>query len=367
MAQTQIPFGDPKAQKKWSANLAVDVLTKSYFNKKFVGVGPNNVIEMKTDVESDQGDRVSFDLSVQLRGKPTTGDNRVEGNEENLRFYTDEVIVDQTRKGVSAGGRMTRKRTAHDMRKVARDRLGDYWQEYLDQLMFMYLAGARGMNEDFLEDDGYTGHAGNPLQTPDSGHILFGGSATSKATITSSDVMNRDLIEKAATEASMMRATDPETANMMPVTVEGEEHYVTVMSPFQEHDLRTSVGATGWLELQKAASAAEGSKNRIFKGGMGMINNVILHCHKSTIRFNDAGTGSDLPMSRALFMGRQAGVCAYGVPGGSKFSWFEKRVDGDNEPIVIAGTIVGIKKTRFNNRDFGVMALDTYAKSPNAA
>jgi len=179
--------------------------------------------------------------------------------------------------------------------------------------------------------------------------------------------MNRELIEKAATEASMMRATDPETANMMPVTIEGEEHYVTVMSPFQEHDLRTSVGAAGWLELQKAAAAAEGSKNKIFKGGMGMISNVVLHSHKSTIRFDDAGAGADLPASRALFMGRQAGVCAYGVPGGSKFSWFEKRVDGDNEPIVIAGTIIGTKKTRFNGRDFGVMALDTYAKSPKAA
>ena len=364
MAQTVIPFGDVKAQKKWAANLAVDVLSKAYFSKKFVGVGSNNIIEQKTDLESDQGDRISFDLSVQLRNEPTEGDARVEGKEENLKFYSDEVIIDQTRHSVSAGGRMTRKRTAHDMRKVARDRLGDYWAEYMDQLMFVYLSGARGMNEDYIVGTGFTGRAGNALNAPDSAHQLYGGSATSKATVTASDKMDRELIEMAATEAHMMRATDPDTANMMPVMVEGEERYVTVMSPFQEHDLRTATGASGWLDLQKAAAAAEGNKNKIFRGGLGMINNTILHQHKSAIRFNDYGTGSDLPAARALFMGRQAGVVAYGTPKGAKFSWFEKLVDGDNEPIVIAGTICGVKKTRFNNRDFGIMALDTYAKSP---
>ena len=33
----------------------------------------------------------------------------------------------------------------------------------------------------------------------------------------------------------------------------------------------------------------------------------------------------------------------------------------------VAGTIIGISKTRFNKRDFGVVAIDTAAKDPNAA
>lgn len=364
MSQTVIPFGDPKAQKKWSANLAVDTLAKSYFSKKFVGKGDNNIIEEKTDLESDQGDRVSFDLSVQLRGKPTQGDNRVKGKAENLKFFTDEVIIDQLRHTVSAGGKMTRKRTAHDLRKVGRARLGDYWSKYMDELMFIYLSGARGMNEDFIEDDDYTGHAGNPLQAPDDQHVMFGGDAVSKATIDAADTMSRDLIERAVTIAAMMRARDPNTANMVPVTISGEARYVCVMSPYQEHDMRTATGQSGWLELQKAAAASEGSNNRIFKGNLGMINNVILHSHSSVIRFNDFGAGSNVEAARALFMGRQAGVCAYGVGSGARFSWKEEVEDFDNEPQVCAGTIVGIKKTRFNGSDFGVMAIDTAAKAP---
>lgn len=364
MTATVLPFGDPKAQKRWSALLANEFTKKSYFTRKFIGEEANSIIQRKTELESDAGDRVSFDLSVTLRNKPTPGDNRVEGKEENLRFFTDEVILDQARHAVSAGGKMSRKRTAHDLRKVARDRLSDYWSQYIDELHFIYLSGARGVNADFIEPTDFTGHAGNALQSPDDQHILFGGVATSKATITATDKMSRLLVERAATKSRMMKANDPNTANMLPVMVDGEARYVLVMSPFQEYDLRSS-DAQGWLDIQKAAAAAEGKDNPIFKGGLGMINNVILHSHESTIRFSDYGATGDLPAARAIFLGRQAGVVAYGTAGGLRYDWKEEERDYGNEPTVVAGTIIGVKKTRFNNRDFGVISIDTYSANPS--
>lgn len=363
MSSTVIPFGDPKAIKKWSAALAVETNKKSYFTRKFIGTDSNSIIQRKTELESDAGDRISFDLSVMLRNRPTTGDNRVKGKEENLRFFTDEVAIDQIRHAVSAGGKMSRKRTAHNLRKVARDRLSDYWSQYIDELMFIYLSGARGINQDFIEPPGYTGHAGNTLTAPDPQHLMYGGSAQSKGTLTSADTMSRTVIERAVTKASMMRALDPEAANMLPVTINGEQHYVLLMSPFQEYDLRVN-DTNGWLDIQKAAAGAEGRNNPIFKGALGMINNVVLHSHQSVIRFNDYGSGGDQPASRALFMGRQAGVVAYGTAGGLRFTWKEEEDDYGNEPTVVAGTIMGVKKTRFNGRDFGVIAIDTYARNP---
>lgn len=365
--RTTIPFGDPKAVKKWSASLFVETLAKSYFERKFIGTSQNAIIQRLTDLESGPGDTIDFDLSVQLRGKPTSGDNRVEGKEENLKFYSDQVMIDQLRHAVSAGGRMTRKRTAHDLRKTARDRLSDYWAKFMDELLFIYLSGARGINEDFIEDTAYTGHADNPLQAPDTGHVLYGGAATSYATITSDDTFDRALVERAVVKARMMRALNPKLANMLPSMIGGEGHYVTVMSTFSEHDLRISSDTTGWLEIQKAAAAHEGRNNPLFKGGLGLINNVILHSHESVIRFNNAGAGSNVDASRALFMGRQAGVIAYGTKGGMRFDWQEDTKDYGNEPSVAAGTIIGIKKTRFNGNDFGVVALDTAATDPNGA
>lgn len=362
MTDTVIAWGDPKAVQKWASGLLVDQLAASYFNSKFIGKSDNNVIQERRDLESGAGDRVSFDLSVQLRKSPVTGDNVVQGNGEGLDFFTDEVIVDQARHEVNAGGRMTRKRTVHDLRTVAKSRMSEYWAKWLDELTFMYLSGARGVNEDYIEATTYAGHAGNPLRTPDAAHQLYGGSATSKASIAATDIMSRALIEKAVTKARMMRARSPETANMMPVKYGSSEHYVVVMSPEQEHDMRTA-SSSEWVDFQKAAAAAEGSKNKIFKGGLGMLNNVILHSHSSVVRFNDYGAGSNVEAARALFMGRQAGVCAYGVKGGS-FSWQENEEDRGNKPVVTCGTIVGMSKSRFNGSDFGVMALDTAAAAP---
>lgn len=368
--RTTIPFGDKKAVKRWSASLFLETLAKSYFERKFVGTSDNSVIQRLTDLESGPGDKISYDLSVQLRGRPTYGDDRVEGKEENLKFFTDEVNIDQMRKSVSAGGRMTRKRTAHDLRKTGKARLSDYWSKFIDEMNFIYLSGARGINEDFIEALDWTGHAGNAIQAPDSQHIIYGGDAVSKSTIVADDKMTRTVIEKASVKARMMRAMDVNAANMLPVTVGGEGRYVSVMTPFQEHDMRTTSGTAGWLEVQKAAASAEGRDNPIFKGGLGMVNDVVLHSHESVIRFTDYGTGSDVHAARALFLGRQAGVVAYGSKSGNgrgtRFSWEEELKDYGNEPSVAAGTIMGIKKTRFNNRDFGVIAIDTAAKDPNA-
>lgn len=366
MGTTVIAFGDPKAQKKWSANLAVDTRKKSYFENRFIGTDDNNIIQRKTELETDAGDTISFDLCVQMRAKPTYGDARLEGKEESLRFYTDQVIIDQVRHAASAGGKMSRKRTAHDMRMIAKNRLGDYFARLVDELFFMYLSGARGINQDFIEDTTYTGFANNAFSAPDAQHQLYGGSATSKASLAATDKMTVTVIEKAINKAEMMQALDPRTANMVPVTNGAEDQYVILMSPFQEYDLRTNTSTGQWIDIQKAAAAAEGRKNPIFMGSLGMINNTILHKHRNVIRFDDYGAGSNVKAARALFLGRQAAVVAYGTAGGLRYSWEENTKDYGNEPTVASGFIGGIKKTVFNSRDFGVLSIDTAAADPNA-
>jgi N4-gp56 family major capsid protein len=176
--------------------------------------------------------------------------------------------------------------------------------------------------------------------------------------------MTRTVIERAQTYASMIRALNPDVASMRPVSIEGEGRYVHLMSEFQAFDLRVSDTA-GWLEMNKALVTAEGKNSPIFKGGLGMLNNTVLHAHESVVRFSDYGAGTNLPASRSLFMGRQAGVVAYGTAGQGmgRFSWFEETDDFSNLINIAAGCIMGMKKTRFNGRDYGVLAIDTYAAS----
>lgn len=362
--QTTVGFGDPKAAKRWSGQLFIDITRKSYFDKKFISTSDNAPIQRLTDLESDAGDTIDYDLAVQLRGKPTSGDNRLEGKEEALRFYSDQVLIDQLRHGVSVGGKMSRKRTVHDMRAVAKDKLSDYWSKYVDEMLFIYLSGARGINEDFIEGTAYAGHATNPIQAPDATHIIYPGAVSGKSGLAATDKMTKAVVEKAAVKTEMMRAVDPSAASMVPVNVEGEARYVCIMSPFQAYDMRTA-DTTGWLDVQKALATAVGNSSPIVKGGLGMINNVVLHSHQSAIRFSDYGAGSNVEAARALVLGRQGGVVAYGSSSGLRFNWTEDTKDHGNEQVIGAGVILGVKKSRFNSKDFGVLAVDTAAANPN--
>jgi N4-gp56 family major capsid protein len=96
-----------------------------------------------------------------------------------------------------------------------------------------------------------------------------------------------------------------------------------------------------------------------------MHNNVVLHEHESIIRFNDYGAGSDVLAARALFMGEQSMVLAFGTAGtGLRFSWHEESRDNGNQAIISTSSIFGVKKVTFNGKDFGMYVIDTAAKQP---
>ena len=376
MARTVVGVNDPKAVKKYSAFLAIDTRAKSYFTKKMMGKGAESSMPVQelTELENDAGEYISFDLTMQMKMQPVEGDDVLENREEALKFYTDGVFIDQMRGGVNSGGRMTRKRTIHNLRKIARKRQSDWWARVFDELLFMYLSGARGINPDYVFPTTYTGFANNAFSAPDSEHIHVAGGKT-KATLTSSDKMSLTEIDKAVAYAEMMgggaggtvEGTDgnTQTPQIQPILIDGEPHYVCVMNPYQEYDLRTGTTAGQWLDIQKAAAAAEGRKSPIFRGGLGMHNNVVLHKHKKVVRFSDYGASSNLAAARALFLGEQAAVVAFGSEGtGLRFGWNEETRDNGNQVVITSNSIFGVKKVTFNGKDYGVYAIDTYAAAP---
>lgn len=372
MAVTTIGLNDPKAVKRYSGRLAVDTARKSYFSKKFMGVGQTSSmpIQMLTQLESDAGEQITFDLSMQLRMQPVEGDNNLEGQEEGLSFYTDQVYIDQMRGGVNTGGRMTRKRTLHDLREVARRRQSEWWARIFDELFFIYLSGSRGINADYIYPTTYAGFANNAVSAPDApDHILFtatsGGSIPANAAaVDATCIMKLSTIDRLIAKATMMGGGVQGTPQIQPIMIDGEEHYVLVMSPWDEYNLRTNTSTGQWLDIQKAAATALGRASPIFKGGMGMYNNVVLHSHKAVIRFNNYGGGSILA-SRSLFLGEQAAVMAFGSPGtGLRFDWTEDDRDVKNQVVIATSTICGIKKTTFNGKDYGVIAVDSAAADP---
>lgn len=366
MAKTIVGLNDPKAVKRYSTALAVDVGRESYFDQRFIGNGENAKapIQRLTELENESGESISYDLSMQLTGQPTEGDTVLEGREEDLKFYTDKVFIDQARHAVSTGGRMTKKRTLHNLRDTAKKRLSEWWARLFDEMIFIYLSGARGANTDYILPTDYTGFANNTVTAPDTAHLMYAGSVT-KGTMTADNKLALSDIDRAVTKADMMGGGTQGIPQIRPINFEGEETFVLVMNPQQAEDLRTATTTGAWLDIQKALATAVGKASPIFKGGLGLHNGVVLHKHKGCVRFTDYGASSDVYAARALFMGMQAGVIAFGSPGGKfRFDWVEESKDYGNQLNVETHTIFGVKKATFNSLDFGVIAIDSAAVLP---
>jgi len=370
MGKTVVGVNSPRAVKRFSGQLSLDASQASYFGRRFtaVGQGAKTPIQLLTDLESEAGDLISYDLLAELRMAPVEGDDTLEGKEEAQKFYTDELYIDQARGGVNTGGRMSRKRTLHDLRMRAKQQQASWWGRFQDELTFTYLSGSRGVNANFILPLGYQGRAKNPLTAPTANQHMFGGDATAVANIDATDKMTLKLIGDAKTRADTQGGGATDVPVIQPCVVDGKEVFVLVMHTWQEDDLRNDVATGAWMDLQKAAAGAMGAKSPLFHDALGMHRNVILHSHRNVIRHNNHGAAQNVETARALFMGAQAGVMAFGSPGtGMRFGWHEETADRGNQVIITTSSIFGVKKSVFEMggvpQDNGVYAVDTAAAS----
>lgn len=359
MAMTEFPLNDPLAVQRWSTSLAVEAAKKQYF-AKFIGTGPDKLIILKNELHKSAGDKVTVALQMKLSEPGVEGDNIIEGHatgEEAISFFNDALFIDQLRKGTKSKGKMSEQRVPYNLRKVGRDALATWWAEEMDEQIFYYLSGARGVTTaSFHNPITWTGRANNTLQAPDADHIFYAGDATGKADLAVDDIIDLFDIERFVAKAETL---DP---MVQPFQVGGEKKFVCLMHTFQAFQLRTNTSEQDWLAIHKATD--RGSKAMIYKNAMGEYADVVMHKHRNIVRFDDYGAGAVLA-ARALFLGAQSGMIAYGQNSGpQRYSWNEETDDRGNALAITAGTIFGVKKSRYNSKDFGIIVFDSYCPVP---
>ncbi|RYG96614.1 MAG: DUF4043 family protein, partial [Alphaproteobacteria bacterium] len=161
MAQTVIPFGSPDAHRIQSVGLFASTLQRQTNLNRLSGPMPKqgsaeNRARLQTstgypvvrcmDLTKAAGDEVTFDLVNVVGGKPIMGERMAEGRGDKLSFSQDKLRINQTRKPISAGGKMTQQRTPHELRGLARSQAEGYMDRLNDQLTVVHLAGARGFH-----------------------------------------------------------------------------------------------------------------------------------------------------------------------------------------------------------------------------
>ena len=115
MATTAYGVNHPLAVKLWSKKLMREAL-KETFMSRFMGTSKDSLIQVKDETNKSAGDRVRVGLRMQLSGTGVVGDGTLEGNEESLTTYSDDLMINQLRHAVRSDGEMSEQRVPFSVR-----------------------------------------------------------------------------------------------------------------------------------------------------------------------------------------------------------------------------------------------------------
>lgn len=390
-------------------NLTGEAPQQSQAEAKMKGqTSPGMPIVRVTDLSSSAGDRVSIDLFNIIGGKPIMGDRNASGRGEKLTFNSMEIIIDQYTKVVDTGGKMTKKRTVHNLRSLAMATLAGYMPRLESQLCMVHMAGARGsqVGVDWVvplsSDADFAEICVNAVKAPtynrhfviNSGGLTQGGaqlgsiSSTDVWTFQHLDLLRIFLDDLEFPMQPVKIADDPAAAD--------EPMHVLMVSPRVYAQFLSQSSGIRAFQQNAWNRASYGSKHPLFKGEVGMWNNILVKKMSRTIRFaisentqvitsaNEATATETVQaingsltagyaVERALLLGAQALANVYGLNQGSDFhfEYMEDTYDFDRKLEIAAAGMGGKSKVRFNipnsvgsttPTDHGVCVIDAAVK-----
>ncbi len=354
-------------QQVWAKKFLSDVRKDNFFMERgFMGEGENNIIQMKTGLKKEQGELETFAMIGALSGDGIAGDNELEGNEEAMRQFAEQVAIDQIRNGVRLQGRLDAQKNVLDLIEPSRGALKRWQTEFLERQFFLKLGGVTNTALTDMNGKAFGTRAlwsNTPDFIPDADEAAGSGArylcknAGGTDVLATTDIMTLDFITDLAMKA---RTSDPKIS---PLRIDGEDAYVLFIHPLQGRDLRKSAD---WKTAAQYAHERS-DKNPLFRGALGWWSNVMIVEHemvpvldisKAGNSFRGAAVGTDcnFDAARAILCGRQALAYAEVY---NPDTLVEETFDYKNKKGVAISFIGGVQKTSFDNKEFGVVVGDT--------
>lgn len=359
MADWTYATGDALTVSRWAKEMFSQFMQQCDF-MRMASREDTACLYLMDNLAKGSGDNVTFGVTNLLSGAGTLDLATLTGNEESPATYSDSLFVHELAHAVLLVGPISVQRVLFDMRKIARNRLADWYAARADHAAANQLGG-----QVQITDTRYTGlqaaTAPIPLAnaTVPSRHIVapIDGSNTNASSLTSSDTMDIRLTDLAVRWAKSL------TNGIRPMQIGGRKLYLQIMHPSQVTDLRTSTTTGQWLDIEKAAmTGGEIGMNPIFWESLGMYHGTLYHENgRIPNAVNNAGTVVS-NTKRAIFAGAQAGAMAFGRSPGEKnrFRWLEELRDFGRQLGIGVSSVWGLTKVVFNSKDHAVIAIDTY-------
>lgn len=412
---TNIPIGSALAKKVYSVGLFTRVQHAPGFMNLLSGempkegsfaaktkgqTSPDYPIVKAGDLSKGAGESVSIDLFNILQGKPTMGDKKIKGRMMPQTYSSMDIRIDQARGGSDSGGRMTQKRTVHNLRNIASAGLQAWMQRYEDQNCLVHLAGARGSQNTtdwvvpLATDEEFAEIMVNPVKAPTKNRYFCANDATDVSTMGTNDALTFQDIERIV--ASLRESS----VVMQAIKIKGDDRawndplWVMFVSERVWLYLKSRTSQTTWRTAVQNAFERKtpGLKHPLFDSYETIMweGLLIKRMNRYAIRFNTGDTvvtdtgGADgktytesnvtaaVDVDRSIIVGAQALGKAYGMSASDYFyDWSEEKVDHGNSVEIVCATMGGSAKTRFKidgtDTDFGVAVVDSYAPDPTAA
>lgn len=406
--QTNVASGDAIAIKLFSVAVFAQTQRKNGFSNRLTGPAPKQAdaeskirnqtspdypIVRVTDLSDNPGDQVSVDMFHIIGGPPLMGDVNAEGKGERLQSASMNIKIDLVTKPLDVGGKMSRKRTKHNLRRIGMANLVNWFNRFNDQQTLVHLAGARGSETGpdwvipLASDPTFATVMVNPILAPSyNRHFVADGTSLVRGGLQSASLDTTDVLKLEHIEGiSALLSEDQFT--LQPIRIEDdpaaddEPLWVMYVSYRAWHQVNINTSGQVWRTfLQNAWNRASmGSKHPLFKGDAGMWGNILVKRLQRNVRFNpsasykyvavaDRYTGAEstgtLPslsagyvVDRCIILGGQAMAHVYGKNGdsGTYANWMEKPYNFDRAMQIAGDMMTGKSKLRFDYFDPSTM------------
>lgn len=364
----QTDFGAlTQAQKKvWSGKLWQQFRDESFWmSNGFISAGMNTPINRVTELtKTSRGLECVMQLVNDLEGDGTAGDNDLNGSEEAMVNDAQIIKIDLLAHAVKSKGQMSEQATVIRFREQAKDKLGFWLPDKIDEMMFL---SATGVAYTKKTDGSTRGTSQLPslafasdVTAPTTNRVKYAGSATAENNITAADKMSWNFCVTAKTFAARQ--------GIRPIRQGGKEYYAMVISPEQRRDLVTD---SNYQQIVKDAGE-RGSKNPLFNNAMAVVDGLILYSHRKVVNTSGLvsgvgkwGSGNTVEGAQAILLG--AGALGFTTLGGNE--WLEGDInDYGRKPAVGCQQMMGILKPKFKPyasastaEDYGTVVVKTAA------
>lgn len=255
------------------------------------------------DLSSDpKGDKVTVDAFNVTGGKPIMGDRNAEGLGKPLTSSSFSVLIDLATHNVDAGGKMSRQRTRHDLRRIARAEVSAYFPRMIWQRAIVHSAGARGFQSGvawdvpLATDPDFTDIMINSVKAPTyNRHYVINGTGLTRGGLQLASLATTDVWKLSNMDNLALILESMETKIPPPRVIGDEMAYDTpikgilMMPPGAYNSFITDVSSsTSNLRAFQAAviERQKYSKSHpIFRGECGIWRGILVKKMEHTIHF----------------------------------------------------------------------------------